>query len=230
MYSFYYATKLVIYDKVYDYFHGNNETDTSDRLFEDVSYYNQYSTFVCQPQNIIDNIYIGSAHNAANFNLLEENNIKLIINMTNEITNYYPDIYIYKQFGLNDNNKDDIERYLNDTYNIIEEFNKNNTENKNILIHCFMGKSRSASIIIYYIMKKYNKTFEEALIEIKRKRNIVNPNIKFTDTLKHVKDSSRDTISLKIEDDTKCLNEIDEPNISYSNGIPISDSINFKYF
>jgi protein-tyrosine phosphatase len=190
MYSFYCATKLVIYDKVYDYFYGINETNTGDRLFEDSSYYNQYSTFLCKPQNIVDNIYIGSAHNAANFNLLEEHNIKLIINMTNEITNYYPEIYIYKQFGLNDNNKDDIKKYLDTTYETIEEFNKNNTENKNILIHCFMGKSRSASIIIYYIMKKYNKTFEEALIEIKSKRGIVNPNLKFRDTLKYSKDKN----------------------------------------
>jgi protein-tyrosine phosphatase len=45
-------------------------------------------------------------------------------------------------------------------------------EKKNIkvLVHCYAGKSRSASVVIYYLMRKYSLTFNKAyekLITIK---------------------------------------------------------------
>lgn len=57
------------------------------------------------------------------------------------------------------------------------------SENQNILIHCMAGISRSVSITTYYFMKKYNTSFHEALLFIKKKRFIANPNISFQNQL-----------------------------------------------
>ena len=76
----------------------------------------QIQTFFSEPTYIIDNIYLGSAFNASNYKSLKQNNIGLIINMTNEISNYYDDEIIYKKYGLYDNNCEPILQYLDKTF------------------------------------------------------------------------------------------------------------------
>jgi dual specificity phosphatase 12 len=93
--------------------------------------------------------------------------------MTNEISNYYNDEIIYKKYGLYDNNNEPIIQYLEKTFTDIIEFQQS-CPNKNILIHCFMGASRSASILTYYIHKKFNISIDDAIIFIKNKREIIN--------------------------------------------------------
>jgi protein-tyrosine phosphatase len=139
---------------------------------------------ISEPSFIIDNIYLGSAFNAASFETLQSLNIGYIFNMTNEITNYFPDNFIYHKFELDDNNKDSIKVYLDQTFELIQSYqNNSDLSNKNIFVHCFMGRSRSASIVIYYLMKKYSFTFENALEFVLDKRPIVNPTFRFTKDL-----------------------------------------------
>lgn len=196
------APLKILKDKLFDYTFYYDGKDMNEilgntpRIFERLSSLEQCEYFFREPTHIIDNIYLGSAFNAASFYKLKELDIDLIINVTSEISQYYPDHFKYKKYNLYDNNKDTIDKYLEDAFNEIENYNKKNKENKNILIHCFMGASRSASILIYYILKKYrndknkimrnleNFTNEESddnlkiddVIEfIKNKRGVVNP-------------------------------------------------------
>lgn len=53
------------------------------------------------------------------------------------------------------------------------------TSNQNVLIHCIAGVSRSVSIVVYYLMKKYHISYRDAIKIIKKKRPISNPNISF---------------------------------------------------
>ena len=151
----------------------NKDINIKKRIFVPKSKLEQIQTFFSEPTYIIDNIYLGSAFNASNYKSLKQNNIGLIINMTNEISNYYDDEIIYKKYGLYDNNCEPILQYLDKTFEDIIEFQKN-YPNKNILIHCFMGASRSASILTYYIHKKFNLTIDDSIIFIKNKREIIN--------------------------------------------------------
>lgn len=48
--------------------------------------------------------------------------------------------------------------------------------NKIVLVHCMAGASRSASVIIYYLIKYHNFSFDHALTHVKEKRPIVNIN------------------------------------------------------
>ena len=49
-----------------------------------------------------------------------------------------------------------------------------------------MGRSRSVSIIIYYLMKKFNLSYDQAIDIIKNKRNYVNPSQIFKENIKEL--------------------------------------------
>ena len=68
--------------------------------------------------------------------------------------------------------------YIKKVVPIIEKYIEKNPE-KNILVHCFMGSSRSASIVIGYLMKKLNLRRRDALNLAKQKRDLVNINTDF---------------------------------------------------
>lgn len=49
-------------------------------------------------------------------------------------------------------------------------------ENAKVMVHCLCGKSRSASIVIAYIMATQGTSLTEAFAQVKAKRRIVRPN------------------------------------------------------
>ncbi|QKF93639.1 dual specificity phosphatase [Fadolivirus algeromassiliense] len=157
------------------------------RIYPTSTYYNEYSTFWGGPTHVVDNIYLGSAYDAADYESLKANNIKIIMNATKEISNYYPEEFKYYRYKLYDNNKHSIKKYLEQSFKDIME-NRETTPG-NILIHCFMGASRSASIVIYYLMRTMKHddgkpyTFDDAVTFLKDKRIIVNPTFRLTKDL-----------------------------------------------
>lgn len=65
---------------------------------------------------------------------------------------------------------------------------------ENILIHCMAGISRSVSLVVYYLMKKYHISFNSALTMSQNVRNIANPNESFKVQLIEY-DTKRDKLS-----------------------------------
>jgi hypothetical protein len=207
------ATGKVFYDKSYDYLrycftsseeNNENSEDSEEsididninkllkiekdepesiRIYPEVSFFDEWSTFFTEPSHIIDNIYLGSAHNAASYETLKVKDIRIIINVTKELTDWYDDDaeLTYIKFPIYDNNSDSIKKHLDDIYDTI--IDKQKETEGNILIHCFMGRSRSACVVIYYMMRKYNHTFAEALDYVKTLRPVVNPTYRFAKDL-----------------------------------------------
>jgi protein-tyrosine phosphatase len=177
------ATYKVAKDKTSYWINSENIVEQPKRHYQDIGYIEQYKAYYSPPTYILDNLFLGSAFNAANYAFLKDLDIDIIINITHEISNYYPTDFMYVQYKINDTDKteSDIIPYLEESYKFIKENNKD----KKILVHCYMGASRSATIIIYYLMKEHKMTLEEALVLLKSKRYIVNPNCKFIEVLKN---------------------------------------------
>lgn len=175
------AAAKVAYDKVYDYWYYSEERYPNEikRINNQSSVFKRATHFFGKPVLIIDNLYLGSAFNAASYYQLKDTGIDIVINATNEITNYYPEHFTYKNYNLADVNSDSVAEYLEDAYKFIKEHN-----NKKILVHCFMGASRSASLMTYYLMKEHNMTMNEAINFLINKREIVNINTTFASELK----------------------------------------------
>ena len=85
----------------------------------------------------------------------------------------------YKKYDIKDDENARISLILIDSYNYIT---KNN--HKKIFVHCYAGASRSAAIILYYIMKRYNMSLDDANAFLLSKREIVNINMNFINDIK----------------------------------------------
>ena len=69
--------------------------------------------------------------------------------------------------------------------NEVDDFiNQARLDGGKILIHCKLGISRSAAIIIAYLIKYYGLNFNSALKFIKKQRDRINPNKGFMEQLK----------------------------------------------
>jgi protein-tyrosine phosphatase len=144
----------------------NGELERWNRISETIS-------FIC------DNIYLSGIQYKPEDIL--SNNIQYIINVTPDFkkpdniseTNYF-------QFSIDDEPNVKILNYLNTSNQIIEKAQK---ENKNILIHCHMGVSRSSSIIIGYLIMNKGMTYKQAFDLVKSKRVWIDPNIGFVNQL-----------------------------------------------
>lgn len=53
-----------------------------------------------------------------------------------------------------------------------------------VLVHCHAGISRSVSMVIYYLMKRTGKSYDEVLALVRSKREQANPNPNFAKQLK----------------------------------------------
>ena len=145
---------------------------------------NAFKNLFIEPTKIVDNIYLGNAYNASNFNQLDELNINTIINVTNEIPNYFDNIqeYDYLKININDTNSDSIKNFFDESNQYIKDIQQQKPD-KNILIHCYMGSSRSATILTAYLLKNFNLNPKQAFSLLQEKRPVVNINTQFWDEL-----------------------------------------------
>ena len=172
-----YSIYRVSYDKTIASFHIPKDLNVK-RLHDKhviTSIYEHISAPIRSMVHIIDNIYIGNAYNASNYTYLMENNIKCIVNATGEIDNYFEydkNLSYLKLNGVLDNSSSSIKNYFNDFIKFIEE-----NKEHNMLIHCYMGSSRSATLVVLYLVyfKKYY--IDDAITFVETRCNRVNINI-----------------------------------------------------
>ena len=139
---------------------------------------------------IDDTVYLGNAFNASDYYYLEKNGITAVVNASKEISNYFEnnsDIKYFKLEDVKDINNSSIKKYFTPFIEFVEKIKK---ENGKILIHCFMGSSRSAVLVVLYEVYFNNKKIDDIIREITNKRGRVNINITFINELKEYLDNS----------------------------------------
>ena len=143
---------------------GNIQPDCSVKLeipiclncwFDPSSQNNSSISFYLGIDKITDNLYLGNKEAQKRKKILQMLKITHILVMGEELEIYHPNDFIYKQINIPDDSNEDISKYF-------EECNKfiNDADGK-VFVHCWAGISRSASIVIAYLMKKEGKGFEE---------------------------------------------------------------------
>ncbi|XP_067617852.1 protein phosphatase Slingshot isoform X2 [Eurosta solidaginis] len=132
------------------------------------------------PTEIFDHVYLGSEWNASNLEELQKNGIRHILNVTREIDNFFPGVFDYFNVRVYDDEKTNLLKHWDNTFRYIT---RAKSEGSKVLVHCKMGVSRSASVVIAYAMKAYNWEFKHALQHVKDRRNCIKPNKNFLNQL-----------------------------------------------
>ncbi|XP_017885920.1 dual specificity protein phosphatase MPK-4 isoform X1 [Ceratina calcarata] len=134
---------------------------------------------------IIPGLYLGNLTAATDIEWLKETKINYILTVDScplprKIQEFSPNLII-KYIQVTDMPREDLLIHFEESYEFIDHALE--THN-NILVHCYFGVSRSAAIVIAYIMKKYGRSFRDAFEAVKEKRRFVGPNAGFLAQLK----------------------------------------------
>ena len=129
---------------------------------------------------IIENkLWLGNYSAAEDINDLKNKKITKILTIMNEDYPKYKeeDGFIHKKFEVMDVVKQNIIQYFGECLNFIKGEEK-------VLVHCKSGASRSATIVIAYLMWTQKMRYNNAMTFTKDKRFIVLPNRGFREQLK----------------------------------------------
>ena len=155
---------------------------------------------------ISDKLYFGNQTFAKKHKELKELGITLIIDLINykpgKETQHSPDFkYINKPvIDLPSSNIDFCEELSLEIDKELKE------KNKKVYVHCAQGISRSATLIIYYIMTREKKNFKDTLNLVRSLRSVVCPTTGFIGCLSELDKKLYGQYSLTKEDySIECL-------------------------
>ena len=127
-------------------------------------------------------IYLSGADAALDKDLLlNVIGITHVVNASNgAIVNKFDNHLLYYNINIEDKDDQDIIEY----FDKVNDFLRNQYEHGDkVLFHCVQGVSRSATLVIAYLMKSKNMSLKEAFELAKSKRAKVQPNLKFAEAL-----------------------------------------------
>lgn len=116
-------------------------------------------------------LYLGSANGASNRDALTELGVTHILNMAREQKCHFPEKFKYMKVSIYDG----TEKLSNHLENAIAFIDSSEC----VFVHCKQGKSRSASVVIAYLMHKNGWSYQEAITFVKEKRKEVKPHFNF---------------------------------------------------
>ncbi|RMC12358.1 hypothetical protein DUI87_09873 [Hirundo rustica rustica] len=127
---------------------------------------------------ILPFLFLGNEHDAQDLEKMQRMNIGYVINVTTHLPLYHYEkgMFNYKRLPATDSNKQNLRQYFEEAFEFIEEAHQCG---KGLLIHCQAGVSRSATIVIAYLMKHTRMTMTDAYKFVKGKRPIISPNLNF---------------------------------------------------
>lgn len=136
---------------------------------------------------IIPHLYLSGDDVARNVDLLKEKKITHIVNVTLNVGNLFETKNIkYLRICISDLASSDLAKYFNDAFEFIDNalLFKHDHDCNNVLVHCNAGVSRSATIVIAYLLKKRLFTsYKEAYTHVKSCRPKICPNDGFVKQL-----------------------------------------------
>lgn len=125
----------------------------------------QQELFPFEGLEIFPRIFVGGVNVAKDRELIDQRNIKAIVNATKELPNYFSEdeSFSYYKISVTDSIDSPLSKYFDEAADFMNEKLEASDANC-ILVHCQMGQSRSPSVIIackylYFISKHSNVKF-----------------------------------------------------------------------
>lgn len=131
------------------------------------------------PNCIIPGLFLGGVSAARDKYGLKRLGIDHVLTVA-EIDPLYDGEFVYKTVRIDDHADQNISAFFEECRLFIAE----GIQSGGVLVHCAAGVSRSATIVIMYVMSSQHKTFDEAFDIVRDKRPIICPNSGFRDQLR----------------------------------------------
>ncbi|XP_023649965.1 uncharacterized protein [Paramormyrops kingsleyae] len=127
---------------------------------------------------ILPCLFLGNERDAQDLDLLLQLNIGFVVNVTTHLPLYHRDsgLIHYKRLPATDSSKQNLRQYFEEVFEFIEEAHQSG---RAVLVHCQAGVSRSATVVIAYLMKHTLMTMTDAYKYVKSRRPVVSPNLNF---------------------------------------------------
>lgn len=125
---------------------------------------------------ILDQLYLSGDDPAQNREILRENKITHIVNVTTNVENKFESELSYKRVRIYDLASENIKDYFDEVFEFIESALNASIDNR-VLVHCNQGVSRSASFVIAYLLQKrafFN--YKSAYNYVREQRPQIKPN------------------------------------------------------
>jgi hypothetical protein len=129
--------------------------------------------YVKGPINIIGGLYLGSEDTARDPRILLQYGIEAIINVAKECS-IDPPFDTFNQIQFEWTHDEDISQTIDRAIDLILYYQEKEMP---ILIHCHQGLSRSAALVIGYIMKSKGLSCSKAYEFVKKRAPQISPNI-----------------------------------------------------
>ncbi|XP_031566438.1 dual specificity protein phosphatase 16-like [Actinia tenebrosa] len=130
------------------------------------------------PSHILTFLYLGAQEHALDADFRKANGIDFVLNVSClcPVPANLDSSTHYMRIPVRDSVQENIIDWLPTAFEFID---KAREANSRVLVHCFAGKSRSATIAIAYIMKHLGLPLDEAYRFVKEKRPTISPNLNF---------------------------------------------------
>jgi protein-tyrosine phosphatase len=126
---------------------------------------------------VMENLFLGDKRTARDMEVLKSLGVTHIVNATLEVRNYFekePNFHYYNAACM-DTDASDIGQYFVGAVDFIDAARK---EGHGVLVHCQQGVSRSASVVVAYILATQDRSLMDAYSFVRKKRDVckIRPN------------------------------------------------------
>lgn len=142
---------------------------------------------------ITSHLWLGSQKDAANKKFIAAHSITYVISFE-----LYPEPtpYIKGVTRVNISMYDSMKEaskpeYPDKVLDAITKIEDRIAQGENVMIHCSVGKSRSASIAIAYVMYKLRMTLNDAFDFVYERRNVIDPEGGFLERIQEMRDQGK---------------------------------------
>ncbi|CAL1396918.1 unnamed protein product [Linum trigynum] len=140
---------------------------------------------LCQ---IEEGLFLGSITEATMKDALKQANVTHILTVASFLPSF-PEEFQYKVVNISDSVNTNIAQYFDDCFDFIDESKR---LGGGVLVHCFMGVSRSVTVVVAYLMKKRHMSLSQALQHVRSRRPQASPNPGFISQLQKFEQSLKE--------------------------------------
>ncbi|GAU97894.1 hypothetical protein RvY_09117 [Ramazzottius varieornatus] len=153
-----------------------------------------------EASQVLPFLYLGNERDAADMNRLASLKVTHVLNVTSHSPCHYEKEGIrYKRLPASDSGQQNLAQYFKEAFEFIDEARNASC---NVLIHCQAGVSRSATIVVAYLMHHKKMSMDEAYRLVKAKRSVISPNFNFMGQLMEYEQALKKLTSMEAESPT----------------------------